>query len=366
MDEGVSPTLRQWQLAEALQGYRDRASMTLDQAAAKLREVGKRWSKSKIHRIETRSYAPKPSEVEQFAEVYGLSKQETEELVRMSHEAREKGWWQSSAMPKTFHTMAGLERDAKEIRQWEIALIPGLMQTSDYARAVIESIEPSTPPDVVDSLVAARTTRGRVITRKSPPKVHVILCEMALRCPVGGRKVMRGQLEKIIELTNERNILVQVAPIAGGVNPGLEGGFSILSLPQLSSDIGYADGVMGPVYLESQDDVRRCTMRFAALATLALSPKKSTELVRTILTEYQLSERGRGMTALDLSRATWRKSSRSGANSGGGQCVEVIALTSRPWRRSNRTGGANGSGGNCVEVVGLRGDRVAVRDNKNP
>jgi len=115
----------------------------------------------------------------------------------------------------------------------------------------------------------------------------VILSEAVLRCPVGGKRVWRGQLERLVETTGEPNLTVQVLPFGAGPHPGMEGAFTILTLSELASDVGYVEGITGAIYLESQDDVRRCTMRFAVLSSVAMSPSTSIELISTTLVELQ-------------------------------------------------------------------------------
>jgi len=166
-------------------------------------------------------------------------------------------------------------------------VVPGLLQTSDYARALMAAIEPTTPPEVLENRVAARMIRQQVLTRSDPLEYQVILSEAVLRCPVGGRRVWRGQLERLVETTGEPGPTIQVMPFEAGPHPGMEGAFTILTLPELASDVGYVEGITGAIYLESQDDVRRCTMRFAVLSSVALSPSASIELISTILAEYQ-------------------------------------------------------------------------------
>lgn len=287
MERGVSPTLRLWQLAESLRRYRERAGLTIEEAAGRLKPRSPRWSRSKVQRIETRSYAPQPAEVEHLSAVYDVPADEAAALVQMAREARQKGWWQSSALPKLSQTMAGLEQAATTMRQFELALVPGLLQTSDYARAVMTALVPTVPPEILENRVAARMVRQQILTRPDRPEFQVILSEAVLRSPVGGRRVWRGQLEWLEETTGEANLTIQVVPFTAGPHPGMEGAFTILTLPELEHDVGYVEGPAGPIYLESQDDVRRCTMRFAVLSSLALSPSASIELVSTILGEYQ-------------------------------------------------------------------------------
>ncbi|MGH3831497.1 MAG: helix-turn-helix domain-containing protein [Pseudonocardiaceae bacterium] len=287
MDRGVSPTLRLWQLAESLRGHRERMELTIEEAAARLKPHSPRWSRSKLQRVETRAYAPQPAEVEHLAAVYDVPATETAVLVRMAREARQKGWWQASALPKPPQTMVGLEQAATTVREFALALVPGLLQTSDYARTLMTTIEPTTSIEVLENLIAARMIRQHVLTGTDPLVYQVTLSEAVLHCPVGGSRVMRGQLENLLELSGRPNISIQVLPYAAGAHPGMEGAFAIVTLPDLAHDVGYVEGPAGSIYLEEQDHVRRCTMRFAMLSSLALSQAESAELISTTLVRYQ-------------------------------------------------------------------------------
>ncbi len=287
MNRGFSPTLRLWQLAESLRGHRERTQLTIEEAAARLKPHSPRWSRSKLQRVETRLYAPQPTEVEHLAAVYEVPAAETAVLVQMAREARQKGWWQSSALPKHTQTMVGLEQAATMMREFALALVPGLLQTSDYARALMTTITPTTPIEVLENRIAARMIRQHVLTGTDPLIYEAILSEAVLQCPVGGSRVMRGQLENLLELSGRPNIAIQVLPFAAGAHPGMEGAFGIVTLPDLAHDVGYVEGPAGSIYLEEQDDVRSCTMDFAVLSSLALSPAESAELLSTTLEQQQ-------------------------------------------------------------------------------
>jgi Domain of unknown function (DUF5753)/Helix-turn-helix domain len=270
-----------------LRGHRERAELTLEQAAARLKPHSPRWSRSKLQRVETRSYAPQPAEVEHLAAVYEVPADETAALVQMAREARQKGWWQTSALPKHPQTMVGLEQAATVMREFALALVPGLLQTSDYARVLMTTLEPTTPIEVLENRIAARMIRQHVLTGADPLSYEVILSEAVLHHPVGGHRVMRGQLENLLELSGRPNISIQMLPFAAGAHPGMEGAFAIVTLPDLAHDVGYVEGPAGSIYLEKQDDVRRCTMRFAVLSSLALSPAESAKLISTTLEGHQ-------------------------------------------------------------------------------
>lgn len=216
-----------------------------------------------------------------------MSTDETAVLVQMAREARQKGWWQSSALPKHTQTMVGLEQAATMMREFALALVPGLLQTSDYARALMTTIAPTTPIEVLENRIAARMIRQHMLTGADPLSYEAILSEAVLHCPVGGHRVMRGQLENLLELSGRPNISIQMLPFAAGAHPGMEGAFAIVTLPDLAHDVGYVEGPAGSIYLEEQDDVRRCIMRFAVLSSRALSPAESAKLISTTLEGHQ-------------------------------------------------------------------------------
>ncbi|MGH3827068.1 MAG: DUF5753 domain-containing protein, partial [Pseudonocardiaceae bacterium] len=218
---------------------------------------------------------------------YEVTASETAVLVRMAREARQKGWWQSSALPKPFQTLVGLEQAATTVRDFALALVPGLLQTSDYTRALMTTITPTTPIEVLENRIAARMIRQHVLTGADPLAYKVVCSEAVLHCPVGGSRVMRGQLEQLLELSGRPNISIQVLPFAAGAHPGMEGAFAIVTLPDLAHDVGYVEGPAGSIYLEEQDDVRNCIMHFAVLSSLALSAAESAELISTTLERYQ-------------------------------------------------------------------------------
>lgn len=284
---GVSPTLRLWQVAASLRGHRDRSGLTIEQAAERLREQSPRWSRSKLQRVEARTYAPQPAEIAHFAAAYGLSQAEAKALTDMAREARRRGWWQTSGLPKGVHLLAGLEQAASTIRQFELALVPGLLQTSDYARALVNTVDVTTPIEVAEQFVAARMIRQQVIKREDPVNYHAVLNEAVLRCAVGGPRVMRGQLERLIDLAPEPHVSLQILPFDRGGHGGLEGAFTLLTLPEWDTDIGYVEGPMGAVYLESQDHLRSCTMRFGAVSAKALDPAESLRWLESLLVGYR-------------------------------------------------------------------------------
>lgn len=284
-DELASATVRRWQLTETLKQLREQAGYTIDQAVTELYGKHRRWSRPKLSRIENRQQGVKPRDVEQLLDLYRADPQTRAHLLDLAETVNERGWWLTYRrdLPEDFHPLFNLEIAATEMREFETLLIPGLLQTGDYARAVITGIEPDLGPSEVDRRVAARLARQQILSRATPPELHIILDESIISRPVGGPNVMRGQLRRLIEAAQSPNVTVQLLPIESGAHPGLGGPFTILSLPEPIPDIGYTEGIGGSIYMESVEGVRRCTLRFGSLTHRAMSPDESLELISSVV-----------------------------------------------------------------------------------
>jgi hypothetical protein len=272
-----------------LRQLRDDADLTLDQAVHLLRERGAlahHWSKSKLHRIETREAKRlRPAEIAQIAEVCGASEATRELLQDMADKANQRGWWLRYPLPGGAQSLVGLEQGALAVRQYESTLLPGLVQTSDYARALMRVGDP-VPPEVVESRVAARMVRQQVLSGEDPLQLHVVLDEAALRRPVGTPRVVRGQLEHLLECRRANNITIQVIPFAAGAHGGMEGPFTVLTLPAPLREVGYFEGPPGCLYLEDEEHVNRLNRRFEQLSGVALDVAGSAALIERVLSDY--------------------------------------------------------------------------------
>jgi transcriptional regulator with XRE-family HTH domain len=287
-----SSVVRRWQLAAALKDLRDKAGLTQERTVERLRESGGRWSTAKLSRVEHREHGVRPKDVEQLLDVYGVTDPaEREPLLTLAAKARERDWVAQFGvdMPEVTQTLASIEAGALEIRQFETMLIPGLLQTTDYTRAVISVSNPATvAPLDVERRLARRLTRQHILRRTEPPTFHVILDESILRRPVGPRSVMRDQLRKLVDLAAEPYLTVQVLPFAGGAGPGLSGPFTLISLPAPAPDLVYGEGgPAGMVFVEGRERTRLYTLRFGMLAQLALHHDESAELIREAARHYE-------------------------------------------------------------------------------
>ena len=284
-----NPTLRMRQLAEMLRALREAKGLTIDEAAEALRisaPSSQRWSRSKISRLELYQQHAKPAEVEQLADLYNASPENREALINLARDSREKVWWRHFPLPTEFLPLLTLEQSALGIRQFELSLVPGLLQTPDYARALMK-VNTQINPEELDDLVSARILRQRIIMRRDNPiKYHAILDETVLRRPVGSPETMKNQIKHLITAQQNCNISIQIIPFKIGPHVGLEGGFTILTLPEPFGDKGYVEGAAGAFYLESIEKVRESTLRFGSLTAKALDPTSSLKLIDAILMEY--------------------------------------------------------------------------------
>jgi hypothetical protein len=238
--------------------------------------------------VETGRVSVSPRDVRDMLELYGVPPQQRESLVQLARDSRQKGWWHaySDTMQPQFVTYVGLESAASEIRIYEVSLIPELLQTEDYARAVIRSGMMNSPPEDVERRVALRMARQPAITRDDPPKVWAVLDEAALRRRVGGAGLMRLQLEHLLAQAALPNVAVQVIPFGGGAHPAMGRPFIVLVFPErVDTDVVYLEDLTSALYLEDVADVDRYNVFFNHLRASALSFDDSSALVASVLKE---------------------------------------------------------------------------------
>jgi transcriptional regulator with XRE-family HTH domain len=275
MSRGPSPTVRRRRLAARLRELRENANLTIDEVGDQLE-----CSASKISRIETGHVGVTPRDVRDMLEVYGVGDDEREALVQLAREARKKGWWH--AYNEVFTgSFVGLESDASFLHTHQALLVPGLLQTEAYTRAVIRAIRPDSAEADVELRVRARINRQKLITEESnPPEYWAVLDEAVLHRVVGGPESMREQLKKLVELASLPNVTLQVVPFSSGAHAGMEAPFLILGFPeQADPDVVYVENSTSGVYLEQPEDVHRYTLMFDHLRAAALKPDDTVEMV---------------------------------------------------------------------------------------
>jgi transcriptional regulator with XRE-family HTH domain len=284
----VNATVRRWQLTETLRQLREDAGLTIEQVINELSKGPGRWSRPKLSRIENRNQNFTMRDIEQLLDFYGVANKARANLLDLAEAANERGWWLAIRrdLPADFQPLLNLEVAMVALREYENMLVPGLLQTADYARALIAGINPGMAEDEIERRVIARVARQRVLSDDNPPTLHIILDEAVLERPVGSPAVMRTQLLHLANANDAGHIGIQIIPKEAGAHPGLEGPFWILSLPEPIPDVAYAEGVAGGMLLENQNDVRDCTLRFGILTSHALPDKASAKLITTAAERY--------------------------------------------------------------------------------
>ncbi|MEU6372749.1 helix-turn-helix transcriptional regulator [Streptomyces sp. NPDC046909] len=279
------PTVRRRQLGAELRRLREQAGKRIEDAATHLE-----CSMSKISRVETGQAPIKARDVRDLLEWYGVSDPLRIETVMQIHkDAQQQGWWAhyGDVLPSGMATYAGLETDARVLRQYESTVVPGLLQTEDYARAVLATAWNNQPHET-DQLVRFRKERQTLLTRQPDPlELWVVLEEIALRRPVGGREVMAAQLRYLTEAVTMPNVTLQIMPTAKGAHVAMAGPFSLLEFPPQASTVVYVESAAGNVYLEKERDVRTFVQTFDLLRAAAPDPQEAHALLEQLTREMQ-------------------------------------------------------------------------------
>ncbi|UVS80857.1 Helix-turn-helix domain protein [Actinokineospora sp. UTMC 2448] len=272
---GHSPTVRRRRLASELRRFREAANLTIDEVGEKLE-----CSASKISRIETGHVGVTPRDVRDMSELYGIDTDRREALVQLAREARQKGWWHAYTEVFT-GAFVGLEAEAASLRAHQALLVPGLLQTEDYTRAVIQAIRPDAGAAEIDKRVRGRLARQRLLTDPHPPEYWAVIDEAVLHRVVGGPKVMRAQLLRMADAAALPHVTLQVVPFGTGAHAGMEAPFLILGFPEPADpDVVYVESTSTGTYLEQPSDVRRYTLMFDHLRAAALRPEDTVDLIR--------------------------------------------------------------------------------------
>jgi hypothetical protein len=241
------------------------------------------WSASKVSRIETGQSRVQTGDVRDLLDVYGITDQATAEaLVQLAREARRRGWWTRYTDVLGSGTYVGLEAEAAELHTYESMFIPGLLQTEDYARAVIRAGQTRPDPATLDRRLTARMARQEILARPDPPEIWAVLDESVVNRPVGGPEVMRSQLQYLIELSTRPNasLTLQLLPLTVGAHPGMNGPFVILGFDSPTDPpMVYLETATDGLYLDEPADVERYTLRFNHLVARALGPDESRTMI---------------------------------------------------------------------------------------
>ncbi|MEX5709129.1 helix-turn-helix transcriptional regulator [Parafrankia sp. FMc6] len=279
------PTVRSRRLAFELRRLREAAGVTREQVSE---ETGINPATLYRHETATASSRPQRRTMIALLNMYGVTDQQRADLLALSRESDVQGWLRPyhAELPEHYTAYISFEAEARTVRNYESLFIPGLLQTEDYARAVIRGNLPMASQTEIDQRVQARVERQALLTKDDPLRLWAVVDEAALHRQVGGPKVWQQQLAKIAKAAAEPHITVQVIPYAAGAHAGMLGSFVLMDFPNSADpEIIYVESMAGDLFLEAQADIRRYRLSFDNLAAVALSPDSSTSLIASLAAE---------------------------------------------------------------------------------
>ena len=278
------PTVRRMLVGAQLRRLRTDLGISREQAGEAIRA-----SEWKIHRLENGQVGFKERDIIDLLRLYGVTDPtEVAEFVALAREANSPGWWQhyGDVLPPWFRTYVDLESVATLIRTYEGQFIPGLLQTDDYMRAVVQGAHLDESSEELGRRVRLRMARQQLLTRDHPPRLWAVIDEAALRRPVGSPEVMRRQLERLIDATKLPNVTLQVLPFGAGAHPAMVGSFSVLRFPDDElPDVVYLEHLTSALYLNKPEEVDQYLHVMESICVRAAAPDRTVELLDRILDE---------------------------------------------------------------------------------
>lgn len=284
---GGGPTVVRMLLGAHLRRLRESKGISRGDAGWPIRA-----SESKISRIELGRVGLKERDVADLLTLYGVTDEdERNSLFALVHAANAPGWWHSYAdvFPDWFEQYLGLEAGASIIRTYEIQFVPGLLQTKEYARAVVSLQHGGASQSELERRVELRAARRDVLTRTDPVQLWAVVDEAALRRPVGGLEVMRRQVEALVEMTKWTNVTLQVVPFRAGGHAAAGGNFSILRFPDPDlSEIVYIEQLNSALYLDRPGHADDYAVAMERLCIEADPPERTADILTGIIKDLSI------------------------------------------------------------------------------
>ncbi|MEU8189586.1 helix-turn-helix domain-containing protein [Micromonospora carbonacea] len=290
MAEDMGSTVPRRRLGKALRDLRTEAGITLDAAAEALE-----CSRQKVWRIESGLGSARGVDVRAMCELYAARPEMTRALLALAAETKAKGWWHAygDAIPDRFELYVGLESAASRLRFYKNSLVPGLLQTRDYALGIYRIDQPDMSEEDRERAVELRLQRQALLTRRLPkaPQVQVILCESVLLRVVGSPATMAGQLQRLLQVSEQPNISIRIKPLIAGPHHGtVAGEFVMLDFPlgnrsTPEPSVVYSEGITGALYLDRPHEFAAHENVWSSLLTLTLDEEQSRELINKIIGE---------------------------------------------------------------------------------
>jgi transcriptional regulator with XRE-family HTH domain len=281
---GSGPTVLRILLGTQLRQLREAKGITREDAGYTIRASG-----SKISRMELGRVGFKPRDVADLLTLYGVTgPDERRVLLALAEEANQPGWWHrfSDVLPGWFQAYVGLEAAAALIRTYEVQFVPGLLQTPDYSRAVVSLGRNRIAREEIERRVDLRITRQQVLYRPRPVRLWAVVDEAALRRPIGGREIMRAQIDHLMSAAKSPSVTLQVIPFGSGGHAGAGGSFTILRFADHQMpDVVYLEQLTSALYLDRREDVDAYLEAMERLCVEADPPGRTMETLNQIMRE---------------------------------------------------------------------------------
>jgi transcriptional regulator with XRE-family HTH domain len=275
-----SPPARRRELGASLKRLRSAKGWTAEQVAERLL-----MSASKLSRLETGQRGASERDINDLCDLYEVGEEQRQHLLELASEGKQRAWWRSFAL--RYSTYVGLEAAATSISDYGLGMVPGLLQTADYARALIHAATPQYEPEVVERHVQGRIARQQLLHSENAPRFEAVVDESALHRVTGSPAIMEAQLERLLELATLPNVTLRVIPYKAGALPG-SNKFIILRFAQPTmSGVVFLEGLTGDLYLEDPRDVEIYSRTFRTLVDLSASPDATRDTIATMIPVYR-------------------------------------------------------------------------------
>jgi transcriptional regulator with XRE-family HTH domain len=276
LPDSGSPTVRRRELGALLRALRTERGWTVEQVADRLMV-----SSSKVSRLETGQRGVSARDIRDLCDLYQVTEERRQQLTDLAAEGKQQAWWQSRKI--YYSNYVGLEAEAASIHDFGLGVVPGLLQTPDYGRAVLSATRPALPPDVIEQRLASRIERQRLLATANPPEFEAVIDEGVLHRIADSRRAMRVQLEHLLAESERPNVTIRVLPYKAGLLPSNTNKFIILEFatPALQP-IVFIEHLTGDLYLDHLEDVAAYQATFGLMREMALTEDETRELLREL------------------------------------------------------------------------------------
>jgi transcriptional regulator with XRE-family HTH domain len=280
-----SPVVRRRELGALLRELRTQAGLTVEEVADELM-----CSASKVSRMETGHRGVSPRDIRDLCGLYGVvDPSQRERLSALAKGGKEPGWWQPYDLPARFATYVGLEAEATCISNYEPGVVPGLVETADYARAVHERTIDRPSDETIEQMIEVRRGRQTILTREDPPPpcFQAVVDEGALHRVVGSPAIMSAALERVIQACELPNVSIRVLSYEAGAHPALDSTFVLLQFRDPLPAMVYVEGLLGQMWLEKPQEAERYKQVFEFLQKMSMSQSASIKLLAKLAAVYK-------------------------------------------------------------------------------